>query len=1073
MVRRPRASQGLSARVVRATLTVGIATVFAAAVVAMITTSNLASERADARDLVAVQLVEDAINERLFAADEVIERTSATAAASKTEMELVSSVASLPAGGGGMFDRMMVVEAGTARSLAGSPDRLSSRQVRALRAYKDAIRGSTGFASFKTEDGEHAIWVTRTTATAWGSPVVVLARLNDDFIERALAAAVRNQPGRLMVLIDSGELAGFAGQRAAPRLEGARWEPAGNGIGRVTFAVASGERYSGFYSDIRGATGIDWRVAAAEPAAADTRASFMTVAPFFMVLVFGGLVGVALAWNVTRQLVKPLKDLERVARAAASGAYVKPLPISETDDEIGRVAQAFNQVTLRLNALHDLSQLLASASRLDQVLDGILSAMGHIVGPGASAVYLLDHERARLVPVRARGIGMSSVSTVDTSTGGWLVEALGSTGPVTYSANPGQLANELPGLASSARSALAAPLVAGHEALGLVVMLRDSEDEVTEAEIEMVRTFSAQAAVAVQTSRLFEIESESRHVAEALRAVAEELVRPATLAASLGIVEEIISDLFGASAARIVIVDRAVLGLAPSTNAGEDDSLVAIAQLHLQPDGATVIVKRGEDFATDRALDDHDGELLMLVPIDFESDHGAALAVFMTEGADTGSMDIARALSDEVALALENAYFYERALARAANLETIFRISQDVASELQVNVVLNRVIEVVQKILSAEAVMLWSYDSRRRTLGTAMVRGVVPAHIVALELEPGQDLPGRVFASRTPVSLPSLSLGMGGVAGSAASQGLNSLLAVPLLARGRSIGVLMVLAEAAGAFSDEDMSIMQTFASQAALAIDTARMYSREHEVAHVLQQSILPKALPDFPEVTTSSVYEPAGLDTDIGGDYYDLFRASDGAIWLAIADVCGKGVEAATKTSMIKYAVRAFVAAGLMPGSVTTEVNRMTAQSGDPSQIVTLWVGRYDVVGGRLSWADGGHPAAILQRADGSLDMLGPTGPLLGAIAEVEFDENEVDFVAGDRLLLYTDGVTEARQGNTFFGEERVTAAMVGGATVEELASRLLAAVQDFVSGELRDDIAILAVEVCSVLGDADKKE
>ena len=80
-------------------------------------------------------------------------------------------------------------------------------------------------------------------------------------------------------------------------------------------------------------------------------------------------------------------------------------------------------------------------------------------------------------------------------------------------------------------------------------------------------------------------------------------------------------------------------------------------------------------------------------------------------------------------------------------------------------------------------------------------------------------------------------------------------------------------------------------------------MYSREHDVASILQQSILPEELPEYPEIEASSVYQPAGADADIGGDYYDLFRSPYGAIWFAIADVCGKGVTAATKTSMIKY--------------------------------------------------------------------------------------------------------------------------------------------------------------------------
>jgi sigma-B regulation protein RsbU (phosphoserine phosphatase) len=138
------------------------------------------------------------------------------------------------------------------------------------------------------------------------------------------------------------------------------------------------------------------------------------------------------------------------------------------------------------------------------------------------------------------------------------------------------------------------------------------------------------------------------------------------------------------------------------------------------------------------------------------------------------------------------------------------------------------------------------------------------------------------------------------------------------------------------------------------------------------------------------------------------------------------------------------------------------MTAESGDPSEIVTLWVGRFDPVIGRLKWADGGHPPAILRRRDGGLERLGPTGPLLGAIADVVYEQAEIDFCPGDRILLFTDGVTEARQGNTFYGDERLISALTDDRSVQEDARLLLETVREFVRDELRDDVAILVVAV-----------
>ena len=125
-------------------------------------------------------------------------------------------------------------------------------------------------------------------------------------------------------------------------------------------------------------------------------------------MTLGGLLALLTAWIVARRLVSPLRTLESAALQAASGAYVKPID-ARREDEIGQVATAFNAVTLRLNALHDLTQLLASSSKLDQVLDGILSAMGHIVGPGVAAIYLLD-EGGQMAGARCALAGPTSRS---------------------------------------------------------------------------------------------------------------------------------------------------------------------------------------------------------------------------------------------------------------------------------------------------------------------------------------------------------------------------------------------------------------------------------------------------------------------------------------------------------------------------------------------------------------------------------------------------------------------------------------------------------------------------------------
>jgi serine phosphatase RsbU (regulator of sigma subunit) len=238
--------------------------------------------------------------------------------------------------------------------------------------------------------------------------------------------------------------------------------------------------------------------------------------------------------------------------------------------------------------------------------------------------------------------------------------------------------------------------------------------------------------------------------------------------------------------------------------------------------------------------------------------------------------------------------------------------------------------------------------------------------------------------------------------------------------------------------------------------------------VATVLQDSLLPETLPAFPEIETSTVYQAAGEEGEIGGDYYDVFRGSGGDLMAAIGDVCGKGIIAATKTSMIKYTIRGLAAAGLNPDSILAEVNRMVAESGAPSDIVTLMVVRFDLENGRLLYANGGHPPGVLFSEDTrELVRLEPTGPLLGAVPHAEYGLGNIPVRLHDLLLLYTDGVTETRRDGKFFGEGRVRRAVRYGGSPQATTDRLKASLTRFAPGALRDDAAILAIKLKSLDG------
>ena len=898
-----------------------------------------------------------------------------------------------------------------------------------------------------------------------GPSRLLVGRIRTEFVTAALTeilelegapvALVFNDEGRLLFQAAGGPDLSGATLESAP-------DPDSPGTGELH--VEGEQPLVGPYREIASLGAVGWNVAVIESPSVAWQETWAALTPGVLGWVAALAVALIGALVVVSRMTQPLKELEKRAKDLASGVAVETETV-EDHDEVGRLVEAFNSVVRRLNRTNEIAELLARASDRSLLLAGVTSSIGHMLGAVDAEVLLLE-EDGRLGLVAAEGVLADRVGIgIPLDDEPWIRSALSTGQPVEASrADSGQYF-ELHG--ESATVALAAPLRAGEEIIGAAVVVRRSGTRFTEAEFETVRTFAAQASVALQNSRLFEEERQSRREAEVLRAIAERIAAPGDVEQVLDDVARAQSGLIGLGGRHVVLVDPTQYGIPGADEPATDREWLTVWSA-VVPGGAasgplTVEAASASDEVR-RVLERQKVSVALLTPL-YRGSELAGLIVLTSPVATPRLSDrrlvLAGTVGKQASLALENAYLFQQAKSRADNLETIFRISHAVGSSLQSRIVLNRVLDVVQKILAADAVMLMTYDAQRKHISVPMARGILHRDMLEATFRPGEDVPGRVFETREPERYDHISTSDTRLLNSAADQGLESLLAVPLLARGRSIGVLVVFAREPAAFTTDELDLLRTFGSQAALAIDTAEMFSREHNVATILQESILPTRLPHIPGVEASSVYLPAGTDADIGGDYYDLFTAPDGRVVVSIGDVCGKGVAAATKTSMIRYALRGMVVAGLEPARVLAELNTMLLEAGDATSIVTLWLGYIDTESGTLLYADGGHPPGLLlQPSDARIERLATTGALLGAVPGIDWSEQKVALDPGATLLLYTDGVTEARSGGRFFGEGRVRRALRAGGRPASVAQRLLGQVQRFSAGELRDDAAILAV-------------
>ncbi|MFF3215538.1 PP2C family protein-serine/threonine phosphatase [Streptomyces sp. NPDC002886] len=304
----------------------------------------------------------------------------------------------------------------------------------------------------------------------------------------------------------------------------------------------------------------------------------------------------------------------------------------------------------------------------------------------------------------------------------------------------------------------------------------------------------------------------------------------------------------------------------------------------------------------------------------------------------------------------------------------------------------------------------------------------------------------------------------------------------PLLGSGGEVlGSFCVIDDSPRAWTSADLTTLETLARSVGAEISlrqsltaAQKAHSLSADLAHSLQQGLLPPTPPAVPGVEVAASYTPASRpgrsDIEVGGDFYDLFRTR-GTSWGAVlGDVCGKGVQAAQVSSMARYTIRAIASENWAPADVLAHLNAaMLAQ--DEPRFLTAVYARFRLtpagIAGTLALA--GHPPAFVRRADGTVRELGTPGQLLNVFDPIRLVDTRFRLNPGDLLLLFTDGATEARArpgrpGRDVFDDADLartlaaTAGMSAADTVDHITNAL--AVRH--AGWASDDTALLALRV-----------
>jgi sigma-B regulation protein RsbU (phosphoserine phosphatase) len=266
-------------------------------------------------------------------------------------------------------------------------------------------------------------------------------------------------------------------------------------------------------------------------------------------------------------------------------------------------------------------------------------------------------------------------------------------------------------------------------------------------------------------------------------------------------------------------------------------------------------------------------------------------------------------------------------------------------------------------------------------------------------------------------------------------------------------------------FDEDDELFLQAAAEQMVLAIGRSQQSQSQAELsqAREIQESLLPRTLPQIAGVEVTARWKPARA---VGGDYYDAIRLDDERLMLCIGDVVGKGMPAALLMSSLQAALKAVASQNDAPKEICTQVRRVMLQNLTGGTFITFFVCVIDRARGRLAYTNAGHNPPVLVRSDGTLVRLDVGGPILARIAaDMPYQEASVSVGPGDRLVLFTDGVTEAMDAQEeMFEDDRLEAVVLEHRvmTARELERTITESVLAHADGQLQDDLTLLVAAI-----------
>jgi two-component system CheB/CheR fusion protein len=400
----------------------------------------------------------------------------------------------------------------------------------------------------------------------------------------------------------------------------------------------------------------------------------------------------------------------------------------------------------------------------------------------------------------------------------------------------------------------------------------------------------------------------------------------------------------------------------------------------------------------------------------------------------------------------------ERAQAEALS-ESLDQINLIMISTVDYDELLGRAMaEAAQALQCDEAVLVVLADGYWITRFSAGATWARPG--LALPESRARQFSALAIGQRSIVSTPPLERRVRFLSRNAGEQTIH----VPLRSQDKVVGAFSFGRRGGtSGFAGAELDFIDKLAPALSMALENAELHANALRIAEVLQTSLL-KPVKGVPGLEIGLAYQPAHLAERVGGDFYDLFALEDQRVAVLVGDVCGSGVQAASLTETVRATLRALASLDPSPASILTRANEVMLAHASSIQMVTVLLAILDIARGKIIISSAGHPP-LVACGETTRFLEPPHGMPLGA-TNTEYRQAEFDLLPGETIVLYTDGLTEARRGQEFFGESRLLEVLSGQdrADVQRMVDMLVSTVTEHANGRLADDLAVIAVHLAA---------